>query len=92
MSEETTQTRQSWYVYLIYSVKTGKVYTGISTDPRARLVKHNNGTGAKNTRGQGPWILVHTETVSNKSAALKREAAIKRLTHDEKLLLAKLPA
>jgi putative endonuclease len=92
MPDETEQAGHHWYVYLIYSVKSGKLYTGISTDPRARLVKHNNGTGAKSTRGQGPWILVHTETVQTKSAALKREVAIKRLNHDEKLLLAKLPA
>ena len=92
MPDETEKPNQSWYVYLIYSVKSGKLYTGISTDPRARLAKHNNGTGAKSTRGQGPWILVHTETVQTKSAALKREAAIKRLGRDEKLLLAKLPA
>jgi putative endonuclease len=82
----------SWYVYLIYSVKTGKLYTGISTDPRARLKQHNNGTGAKSTRGQGPWILVHTETMRSKSDALKREVAIKKLSREQKLLLAKLPA
>jgi putative endonuclease len=92
MSEAPEKPRQSWYVYLIYSVKSGKLYTGISTDPRARLIKHNDGTGAKSTRGQGPWILVHTETLPHKSAALKRELAIKRLSHQEKLLLAKLPA
>jgi putative endonuclease len=92
MSNETEQTHQSWYVYLIYSVKSGKLYTGISTDPRARLVKHNDGTGAKSTRGQGPWILVHTQTMANKSEALKREIAIKRLDRNQKLMLAKLPA
>jgi putative endonuclease len=89
MPDETEQTGRHWYVYLIYSMKTGKLYTGISTDPRARLKQHNAGTGAKSTRGQGPWILVHTETVRSKSVALKRELAIKKLSHEAKLMLAR---
>ena len=63
-------------------------YTGWTNDIDARLKAHNNGSGAKYTRGRRPVKLVYIEYVENKSAALKREAAIKRLTRAQKKILA----
>ena len=40
--------------------------------------------GAKYTRGRGPVSVVYREACAGRSAALKREAAIKRLTRSEK--------
>jgi putative endonuclease len=79
-----------WFVYVIHSATSGKLYTGISTSPRRRLVQHNgtsSGLGAKATRAGRPWRLVHTEPMDSKSDALKREHAIKRLTRAQKLKL-----
>jgi putative endonuclease len=81
-----------WYVYVLYSVTTGRLYTGISTDPHARLEKHNAGKGAKNTRYGRPWRIVHTEPARSKGVALKREAAIKKLHRRDKLILVHLAA
>ena len=86
--------RTMWYVYLLYSVSSGKLYTGISTAPTRRLAEHNGlGTkGAKATRAGRPWKIVHVESVPTKSAALKREAEIKKLSHAQKLVLTGLAA
>lgn len=81
-----------WFVYVLYSVTTGRLYTGVAVDPYRRLKKHNNGTGAKNTRYGKPWLLVYREKVRTKGEALKREAAIKKLKRKDKLLLVGLAA
>ena len=49
-----------------------------------RLAAHRAGKGAKYTRGRGPLELVYAEQVPDKSAALRRETAIKRLRRAEK--------
>ena len=76
----------AWFVYLA-RCGDGSIYTGITNDLGARLEAHNNGKGASYTRGRPPIKLVYSETVENRSAALKREAAIKRLSRGGKLLL-----
>lgn len=81
-----------WYVYVLYSVTTGKLYTGISNSPSKRLEKHNAGKGAKATRVGRPWKIVRVEPMPSKSAALKREAAIKKMKRAEKLVLVGLSA
>ncbi len=78
-----------WFVYVLYSVETGRLYTGISTEPLRRLNEHNGEAagGAKYTRAGRPWLLVHVEPRANKSEALKREAALKKLSRAAKLVL-----
>lgn len=72
-----------WYVYIL-RCGDGTLYTGITDDVPRRLAAHRSGKGAKYTRGRGPLELVYQEQVPDKSAALKREIAIKRLTRPEK--------
>ena len=72
-----------WYVYIL-RCGDGTLYTGISDDVARRLAAHRSGKGAKYTRGRGPLELVYQERVPDKSAALRREAAIKRLRRGEK--------
>jgi putative endonuclease len=81
-----------WFVYVLYSVANGRLYTGIALDPHARLEKHNDGKGAKNTRYGRPWLLVYVEKKDSKSEALKREWAIKRMPRKDKLVLVGLAA
>jgi putative endonuclease len=76
-----------WYVYILYSEVSRRLYTGISTSPARRLSEHNAGKGAKATRAGRPWKIAHTEVLPTKSSALKREAAIKKLKRAGKLLL-----
>ena len=72
-----------WYVYIL-RCGDGTLYTGITDDIPRRLAAHRAGKGAKYTRGRGPLELVYTEQLPDKSAALRREAAIKRLRRGEK--------
>ncbi|MDA8230929.1 MAG: GIY-YIG nuclease family protein [Magnetospirillum sp.] len=69
----------AWFVYVLLN-DSGVAYTGIAKDVAARLAKHNSGTGARFTRGRGPWRAVHVEGPMAHGDALRRELAIKRDT------------
>ena len=73
----------AWYVYIL-RCGDGTLYTGVTDDVPRRLAAHRSGKGAKYTRGRGPLELVYQEEVPDKSAALRREIEIKRLTRQEK--------
>jgi len=76
----------AWYVYML-RCGDDTLYTGITDDVQRRLAAHRSGKGAKYTRGRSPLTLAYTEEVPDKSAALKRELAIKKLARTEKLKL-----
>ena len=76
-----------WFVYIIKSTVTGKLYIGISNHPLQRLMKHNLGKGAKSTRAGRPWEIVFLLRAGTKSEALKKEYRMKQLTRREKLTL-----
>jgi len=78
-----------WFVYIIQSKPKGKLYTGIALDPDSRLRKHNGHVkgGAKATSSGRPWLIVYVEPTEDRSAALRREAAIKKLDRKAKLTL-----
>ena len=71
------------YLYIL-RCGDGTLYTGITTDIQRRLEAHRCGKGAKYTRGRGPLKLAYQEACSTHSEALKREAAVKRLSRTEK--------
>lgn len=75
-----------YYVYIL-RCRDGTLYTGITTNVQKRLAAHNSGKGAKYTRSRLPATLLYQETQPDKSAALKRELAIKKLTRAQKLNL-----
>ena len=75
-----------WFVYILQCAD-HTLYTGMTDDIERRLSVHNEGKGAKYTRGRRPVQLVYRELCSNRSEALKREYAIKCLTRDQKLAL-----
>ncbi|MEA5050968.1 MAG: GIY-YIG nuclease family protein [Oscillospiraceae bacterium] len=74
------------YVYIV-ACADGSLYTGWTTDLERRVAAHNAGSGAKYTRSRRPVRLVYAETFEDRPAALRREAAIKRLPRAEKLAL-----
>ena len=75
-----------YYVY-IAACADGSLYTGCTTDVERRIHTHNAGRGAKYTRSRLPVALAYAEPAVDRSAALRREYAIKRLSHKEKLAL-----
>lgn len=75
-----------WVVYIL-RCSDDTFYTGITTDLEARLKKHNEGGGAKYTRGRTPCQIVFTEQHPDKSSAAKRESAIKKMPSRKKISL-----
>lgn len=59
-------------------------YTGWTVDLAERMSAHNQGRGAKYTRGRGPVQLVASWELSSKSEAMKLERALKQLSRKEK--------
>ena len=71
----------SFYVYMLLSLNNKKKisYVGYSKDPKKRLILHNNGLGAKFTRGR-VWKLIFIKKFNNKNLALKYEYELKNNT------------
>ena len=72
-----------WSVYLLRCAD-GTLYTGSTTDVEARARAHNDGRGARYTSSRRPVEVVYREACGSRSAALRREHALKRLTRSEK--------
>ena len=75
---------KKWYVYIL-RCSDDTLYTGITVDVERRIKQHNEGKGAKYTRGRGPVALVKSFELNSKSEALKLEYRIKQLSKEEKL-------
>jgi putative endonuclease len=73
-------------VYLL-RCRDGSLYTGITNDLPQRLESHRRGTGSAYTRSRRPISLAYREVVPDRGSALRREAAIRRLSRVEKLAL-----
>ena len=75
-----------WSIYII-QCSDETLYTGITTDISRRINEHNSKKGAFYTKNKTPAKLVYQEAMTGQSEARKREAAIKRLTREQKLEL-----
>ncbi len=79
---------QTWYLYMI-RCHNGHLYTGVTTDVIRRFKEHASGgpKAAKFLRGKGPLELAYQEELEDRSAALKREIEVKKLSRLQKLKL-----
>tara|TARA_B100000902_G_C26457598_1_gene503889 strand:+ start:271 stop:510 length:240 start_codon:yes stop_codon:yes gene_type:complete len=77
-----------WIVYII-RCNDNSLYIGITNNLKKRIENHERGTGAKYTRGRGPFEVIYKENYSNRSRASQREYALKKLTLEQKLNLIK---
>ena len=80
------QPKPGWIVYLL-RCRDGSLYTGITNDLSKRLKVHAAGKASRYTRSRLPVSLAYTEPQPSKSRALKREAAIKKLSRRQKDIL-----
>lgn len=79
---------EPWFVYLLRCAD-GTFYAGITTDLARRVAEHNSGqAGAKYTRARRPVTLAWSEPAPDRSAAARREYAVRRLPRAEKERLA----
>ena len=67
----------------------GNLYTGITTDVERRFQEHCDGSkkAARFLRGKGPLKLLFSTEVGDKSAALKIEIRVKKLSRQQKLAI-----
>ncbi len=65
----------------------GTFYTGWAIDPEKRAAVHNQGRGAKYTRMRLPVKLVYVEEQADRTSAMKRERAIKKMKREGKMRL-----
>jgi putative endonuclease len=88
--KETGIEKNSWFVYILRCAD-NSLYTGITIDVNKRLDQHNgiDKYGAKYTHGRRPVTLVYQERSYSRSAATKREYAIKSLKKPQKERLIK---
>ncbi|WP_282134424.1 GIY-YIG nuclease family protein [Seonamhaeicola maritimus] len=74
------------YVYVLFSLKDGKKYTGYTKDLSSRFEAHQKGK-VKSTKHRRPFKLVYFEGCLSQEDALKREKYLK--THYGKMYLGK---
>ncbi|MGM7724492.1 GIY-YIG nuclease family protein [uncultured Metabacillus sp.] len=72
------------HYFYVLECNDGSYYAGYTVDLKQRLKKHNEGKGAKYTRGRTPVKLLYSEMYETKSEALKREISFKRLPRKAK--------
>ena len=86
MTRKNSSVKNDWHIYIVRCAD-GSLYTSIARDLDARLSAHNEGSGAKYTRGRQPVTLAYAESAADRAAASRREAAIKKLPRSAKLQL-----
>ncbi len=70
----------SFWVYILQSETSGRLYTGQTSDLEGRLKRHNaheSGSSRYTHKQEGPWRLVHSEEYATRSEAMKRERFLK---------------
>ncbi|WP_099353533.1 GIY-YIG nuclease family protein [Fredinandcohnia onubensis] len=72
------------HYFYVLECKDGSFYAGYTTDVEERLKKHNEGKGAKYTRGRGPITLLFSQEFDTKEEAMRAEYRFKRLKRPEK--------
>jgi putative endonuclease len=75
-----------WLVYIL-ECKDGTFYTGATNNIQKRFVAHKNGKGGNYTRSHPPKKIIYKERAGTRGEALRREAAIKRMTRTQKQAL-----
>ncbi|MCE1201268.1 MAG: GIY-YIG nuclease family protein [Bacteroidia bacterium] len=66
-----------FYVYILYSEKFGKTYTGFTSDLEQRFLSHNVLSNKDWTKRYRPWVLIYSEEYSTKGEAMAREKFLK---------------
>jgi len=77
----------TWRLYIL-RCRDGTYYTGITNDLEQRLHDHNHGQGCRYTKYRWPVRLVYSETLPDRSSAMKREAQIQGWSRQKKERLA----
>jgi putative endonuclease len=81
---------KDWKVYILRCAD-DTLYTGVAKNLERRIAQHNEGKGAKYTRGRGPVTLLWSVSGLTRGEALQEEFRIKQLSRVRKLEHIKTP-
>lgn len=73
------------HYFYVLTCRDGSFYGGYTNNLERRIQLHNDGKGAKYTRGRGPVKLTYYKGFENKGDALRAEYYFKKLTRKQKL-------
>ncbi|MGZ4161231.1 MAG: GIY-YIG nuclease family protein [Neobacillus sp.] len=73
------------HIFYVLTCTDGSFYGGYTNNLERRIRLHNEGKGAKYTRGRGPVKLTYYRSFDNKSDALKAEYQFKQLSRKKKM-------
>ena len=76
---------KKFYVYILYSEKLNRFYTGQTQDVEKRLIRHNNGYERYTSRGI-PWELKCTMECDTRADAMKLERKIKNFKSQKRMI------
>jgi putative endonuclease len=79
---------ERWFLYIARCADQ-TLYVGIARDVAARIASHDAGRGAKYTRGRGPLTVLVRRRCASKGDALRLELAVKKLSREDKLAIAR---
>jgi len=74
------------YVYIV-RCSDNTYYTGYTNNLKRRINMHNNGEGAKYTKGRRPVELIYAKEYDSKSKAMQKEYQIKQMPREKKIKL-----
>jgi putative endonuclease len=69
---------ETFFVYILESEETGRLYIGQTNNLEDRLVRHNSNR-VRSTKGKGPWKLLGYFSRENRSEAVLLERYLKSL-------------
>lgn len=72
------------HYFYVLKCKDGSYYAGYTNDLQKRVKTHNDGKGAKYTRGRLPVTVIYYEEFQTKQEAMKAEYAFKQLNRKKK--------
>jgi putative endonuclease len=72
------------HCFYVLTCRDGSLYGGYTNNLERRIKLHNEGKGAKYTRGRGPVELTYYKSYETKGEALRAEYYFKRLTRKKK--------
>ena len=65
-----------YYIYVLRSLKDGKLYNGYTNNLKRRFLEHNNGL-VESTKNRTPFKLIYYEAYCNQQDATSREKYFK---------------
>ena len=75
----------NFFVYILQSLKDGRLYIGQTNNLSERVKRHNDGHVVA-TRNRRPFELIHMEIFATRAEAVRRESYLKSLKSSKYIL------